>query len=336
MLDFVASRGLRITGVATQALEIGGRVVIITAAAYLLHLAINWIANATIAKMSARSSTIDSQLIRLGFRLLFWVAVVLAVALMAEDLGVPVAALAASLGVGGLAIALAAQTTLENLVAGLTIYGDRSVSVGEFCRVGDTSGTVEEIGLRTTRLRTLERTLITIPNADFAKQIQENFTRRDHILFETVLGLRYETTDEQLRFVLGKLRELFYAHPKVMKDKLRVRFIGFGAYSLDIEIFAYIRTQDKPTFLAIREDLLLRIMKLVDEAGAGFAFPSQTNYLASDSDINKDLVWTAEDAVRRWREDSTLPFPELDSGVKKNLKDALDYPPAGSPNTRGS
>lgn len=335
ILDFIVGQGLRFTGVSIQVFEVCGRITVLLALVYLLNVLVAWLADMVIVVMQARSHSINSQLIRLSFRLLFWIAFIFVVAFMAEELGVPIAALVASLGVGGLAIALAAQSTLENLVAGLTIYGDRSVIIGEFCRVGNTSGTVEEIGLRSTRLRTLERTLVTIPNAEFVKQVQENYSRRDYILFETVLGLRYETTAGQLKFVLGKLRELFYAHPMVIKENLRVRFIGFGAYSLDIEIYAYLQTREKPTFLAIREDLLLRIINLVEEAGAGFAFPSQTAYLASDSAIDKEQVRSAEEQVRQWRESGTLPFPELDAEEQTRLRDSLDYPPVGSADARG-
>jgi MscS family membrane protein len=157
------------------------------------------------------------------------------------------------------------------------------VRVGDFCRFGDKVGTVEEIGLRSTRIRTLDRTVVTVPNADFSGLQIENFARRDQIRLHTTLGLRYETTPEQLRLLLARLRELLLSHPKIDPDPARVRFVGFGAYSLDLEIFAYARTTDWDEFLRIREELYLRMMDLVAEAGSSFAFPSQISYFGGDA-----------------------------------------------------
>ena len=329
-LDVLLGSFLHFTGVAGQALEVVGRIAFLFAGIYILHLFVEWLANASIAGMRTRSSSIDTQLIRLALRILFWVAMLAVVMFMAEEIGLPVAAVAASIGVGGLAVALAAQSTLENLVAGLTILGDRPVRIGDYCRVGETAGTIEEIGLRSTRLRTLDRTLVTIPNSDVAKQRLENYTRRDHILLKPVLGLRYETTAEQLRFMLGRLRELFHAHPMVVKDGARVRFVGFGAFSLDLEVFVYIRTNQYPTFLAVREDILLRVIDIVEAAGTGFAFPSQTTYLARDGGLDSARTEAAEAAVAEWRAAGDLPFPELESARRSATKDSLDYPPDGS------
>jgi len=214
----------------------------------------------------------------------------------------------AGLGVGGLAVALAAQKTVENLFGGVTLVADQPVRVGDFCRFGDRVGTVEEVGLRSTRVRTLDRTVVTIPNSEFTVLPLENYTQRDRIWFHATLGLRYETTADQLRHVLVGLRELLRADPRVDPDPARVRFVGFGAYSLDLEVFAYIRTRDFGEFLGIREELLLEIMDCVAASGTGFAFPSQTVYTARDSGLDPERTREAIETARRWKE-SAEPVP---------------------------
>ena len=216
---------------------------------------------------------------RIVFRLISIVFLVYLGIYAAGAVGIPIAPLVAGLGVGGLAIALAIRPTLENIIGGLTLFADTPVRVGDFCRFGDEIGTVEQIGLRSTRVRSLERTIVTVPNAEFSQMQLDNFAQRDQRLFRTVLGLRYETTPDQLRHVLEELRKLLANHPRVLKEPARVRFIGYGAYSLDLEIFAYLLCRDQDTFLAIQEEILLRIADIVKTCGADFAFPSQTTYL---------------------------------------------------------
>ncbi len=241
-----------------------------------------------------------------------------------------VTALIAGLGVGGIAVALAAQKTLENIFGYLMIVADRPVSEGDFCRFGDQVGTVEEVGLRSTKVRTLDRTIVTVPNAEFSSMKLENFAKRDQIRFHTVLGLRYETTPDQLRHVLVEIRRLLLSHAMVLPDPARVRFVGFGAYSLDVEITSYVATSDWAEFLAVREDLLLHLMDIVASSGAGFAFPSQTTYLAHDDAPDEERVRAAEEQVRAWRKQGELPLPDFAADAKIALDDTVRYPPSGS------
>ncbi len=217
-----------------------------------------------------------------------------------QSFGVNVTGILAGLGVGGLAVALAAQKTVENLFGGVSLVADQPVRVGDFCRFGDRIGTVEAIGLRSTRVRTLDRTLVTIPNADFSALQLENYSERDRIWLKVMLGLRYETTPDQLRHVLAALRQLLRDDPRVDPDPARVRFVSFGAYSLDLEVFAYIRTNDFDEFLAIREELLLGMMDTVAASGTSFAFPSQTIYGAPDAGLDALRARAAEAEVKRW------------------------------------
>ena len=255
---------------------------------------------------------------------------VAAVLIVADQLSIPLTGVLASFGIGGIAFALAAQPTLQNLLSGFTIYADRPLSVGDFCRFGDKMGTVEEIGLRSTRLRTLDRTVISVPNSQFLDMQLENYARRDRFLFTTTLGLRYETTPDQLRYVLAELRKLLIAHPMVVSEPLRVRFAGLGAHSLDVEVFSYILASDMDAFTAIREDLLLRIMLTVDAAGTQFAFPSVVHYAATDEGLEAERIARAEATVDSWRASGDLPFPDFEWHSKADLSGSLDYPPEGS------
>lgn len=280
---------------------------------------------------SIKESSIDGQLVRTLFRLFSLVILALLVLYAANFFGMPLTPVVASIGMGGLAIVLAVRPTLENVIGGLTLFVDKPVRIGDYCHYGTDYGTVEDIGLRSTRLRKLDDTVVSVPNADFSQRELINYARRRRILYESTLGLRYETTSGQLRYVITKLREMLIGHPKVSLDSLRVRFHSFGAYSLDLKLFAYIRTRDWPDYLAIREDINLRIIDIVKEAGTGFAFPSQTAYLSRDSGLDIERGQQAEEAVQGWRSKGELPFPKFDKDLRDKKEDVLDYPPAGSP-----
>ena len=238
------------------------------------------------------------------------VVTVLAVLMLLEAVGVQVSALVAAIGVGGIGVALAAQRTVENLFGGLAVVGDRPVQEGDFCRFGTQQGTVERIGLWSTRVRTPERSVVTIPNAQFLTLQVENLQERDRILFNTTLRLRYETSPDQLRWILVRLRGLLDAHPRVVPDSSRARFSGFGASALEVELFVYVRTRDALEFLEVREDLCLRLMDVVAEAGTAFALPAQTNYSAAGA-IDAERAGAAAADVQRWRTEGKLSLPEF-------------------------
>jgi MscS family membrane protein len=231
----------------------------------------------------------------------FLLAVAAVVAL--QNFGFNATGLVAGLGVGGLAVALAAQKSIANLFGGISLVTDHPVRVGDFCRFGEgQQGTVEEIGLRSTRIRTLDRTIVTIPNAEFSEIHLENFGARDRFRLHTILQLRYETSPDQLRHVLAEIRKLLIAHPSILEQPARARFVAFGAHSLDIEVFAYAGVSDWEAFLKVREDLFLRFMDVVRESGTSFAFPSQTLYLTRDRGLDAEGTRQAEERAQRWRE----------------------------------
>ena len=193
-----------------------------------------------------------------------------------DNLGFNVSAMLAGLGVGGIAIGLAAQKSIENLLGGITLYAAQPIRIGDFCRVGSTLGVVEEIGLRSTAIRTLERTLVTIPNASMASMDIENLTKRDKILYRKSVRLRNDTTPDQVRAVLAGVRKMFKTHADVDPVPARIRFIEYGEHSLNLEIFAYITTNDFNEYLKSVEDLNLRILDIIAAAGTQLALPARS------------------------------------------------------------
>ncbi|MDQ0316922.1 mechanosensitive ion channel family protein [Amorphus orientalis] len=251
--------------------------------------------------------------------------------LLAEALNIPYGAALAGVGIGGLAVALAARSTLENVIAGFILFADRPLAVGDFCSFGNQLGTVERIGIRSTMVRTLGRTLVAVPNADFVNMHLENYTRRDQILLRKTISLRHDTRPDQLRYVLTEIRRLLIAHPKVLEEPARARFLGFGNHAIEIEIFAYIRTTDWSEFLAIGEDIMLRLMEVVEQSGTYFAVPTRTLQLGRDPGPDAERAQASEAAVASWREQEELPFPNFTLEEIERLRATIAYPPEGAP-----
>lgn len=266
----------------------------------------------------------------LAERLLTAVVVIAAVLSVLAILGFNLTTVLAGLGIGGIAIAFAAQKTLENLFGGISVLADEVIRVGDYCRFGDRTGTVADISLRSTRVRTDARTELSIPNGTLATMSIENFTRRDKILFSPVLAIRYETSADQLRYLLAEVRRMLYEHPKIESQRASIRFANFDASALRLEITAYVLTRDSNEFAAIREDLLLRIMNIVEQSGTGLAFPSQTLYFSRDSGLDKEKAAHAEQQVQQWRDQHKLPFPDFAPDDRSAFRGSIVYPPAES------
>jgi MscS family membrane protein len=193
-------------------------------------------------------------------------------------LGIPVNSVLAGLGIGGIAIAFAAQKTVENFFGAVSIGVDQPLRVGDFVKVDSTLGTVEKMGLRSTRLRTLDRTIVTIPNGKLADMQIETFAERDRIRMAAVVGLEYGTTSAQLRAVISEIEALLRAHPKIWPDVI-VRFVAFGPSSLDLDVWAWFQTTDFAEFRDIRQEVLVGVMEVVEKNGCSFAFPTRTVHL---------------------------------------------------------
>jgi MscS family membrane protein len=213
------------------------------------------------------------------------IIIMIAIVSWMDNLGYEVTTILAGLGVGGVAVALAAQKSLENLIGSITIYTSQPIHVGDFCKFGETLGTVEEIGLRATQLRTLGRTVVHIPNALFASGAIENLTQRDKILYRTRLRLSYDDTPEQVRQVLAKIRELIDQHEFIDEENSRVRFLEFGEYAQELELFVYIKTMDFAEYLQQVEDVNLRISDVIESAGAHLTVPVKNIHLNQPSEL---------------------------------------------------
>lgn len=231
--------------------------------------------------------------LRLGRRGCELLVVFAALLVGLHHFGVKLTAAFAGLGVGGIAVALAAQKTLENVIGGVSIISDKAVRVGDSLKVGDTMGTVEDVGLRSTRIRTLDRTLVSVPNGQISTVTVENLSARDVFWFHPILRLGYETSAAQMRAVLDGVTRLLVQHPLSRRDSIRVRFLCFGVSSLDVEVFAYLGARDWEHFLELQEQLLLEIMEIVQSAGTRLALPAQTTYLNVSSGIDQIPFQTA-------------------------------------------
>ena len=330
-VTYLIDEVINITGTTIEVIKTIGSAIVIAMTAWAIVSLCKAIAETFIHSPKIRDQGIDASMLRItaaviGFSVAAWLVID-----GARDLGADMVPVLAGLGVGGLAVALAAQKTIANFIGSMILFANRPVRVGDFCRYGDQIGTVESIGLHSTRIRSLERTIVTVPNAEFSDMKLDNFTARDQRLLKTTLRLRYDTTEDQLRFVLARLRALVLGHPMVTHDPARVRFVDYGISSKDIEIFAYLRCRDQDSFLAIKEDILLRIGEIIKTAGTGFALPSQTAYLGRDSGLDTERLEQAETEIHRLRMTGKLPFPEFEAEERDRLEDSLDYPQKGSP-----
>ena len=198
-------------------------------------------------------------------------------------LGLNVKTTLAGLGIGGLAIALAAQKTLENLIGGVSLLMDNAVHIGDFCEIGGRQGTVEDIGLRSLKLRTLSQNLLVVPNGSLSQMQFENMQARPKLLIDTTFTLRIETKVGQLRLVLDRVQRMVNEHPSIESGTSRVRLNNFAGAAFELELVAYANTGDLVQFTAIRQELILKLADIVEAVGAQFAGPTQLTYLAADS-----------------------------------------------------
>ncbi len=242
----------------------------------------------------AGSGEHSDTLVLLGQRILKVSVVVIAILVMLSTMGFDMTTAIAGLGIGSIAIAFAAQKTLENLLGGISILGDQVIRVGDLCRVEEDVGVVEDISLRSTRIRTLARTELSVPNGQLANMTVENLSRSDKSLFRTTLNLRHDTSSNQLQAIMAEMRTLLNRDSRVDPATARVHIMGLGENSIEVEINCHILTKKFTEFLAIREELLLAIMDSIAHAGVRFAQPTSMFYLAHASESNQEEGSTAE------------------------------------------
>lgn len=233
------------------------------------------VTSGTIAVTRLLHKTAKTVIIIIGFLFILYLA------------GINVTAVLTGLGIGGIAIAFAAQKTLENVFGGVMIVWDRPIRVGDFCKGDNCMGTVEDIGLRSTKLRTPERTVVSIPNGQLATMSLENFSVRDKILFHQKFNVRLETSVKQIRAITSQINKVLSTHPNLEKDGSWVRFTGIKDAGLEIETWAYVISTDYGLFQAIQEELVLHCMEIIEEAGTSLSFPSRTTYITRANPVPK-------------------------------------------------
>ena len=258
-------------------------------------------------RLRGRNLTGATSILRLARRAVDGLIVFTGMLVALYHFGVNPTAGLAGLGVGGIAVALAAQKTLENVIGGVSLIFDQAVGVGDTLKVADTLGTVEDIGLRSTRIRTLDRTMVSVPNGQIANMTLENLSSRDKFWFHPVLPLSYGTTSAQMCSVLDKVRNVLKESRQVETAAFPVRFVRWGPSSLDLEVFAYILARNWDEFLQIQERLFLKVLECVEASGVQFAFPLQT------------VAATGPPAQRVERASLNVPALGTDPGDKDTL-----------------
>ena len=270
-----------------------------------LAIAAYWLITRITGEVSARITQrltlsgrmAERSVVSLGRRVLEVFAFIVIGLIALSGLGVNVTAALAGLGIGGLAIGLGAQKTFENLLGGISILTDKALQIGDACRIGDQRGTVEDIGLRSTKLRTEDRTVVTIPNGTVASAVLENYRQRDKILFRQTVRLRYDLAPDHIRYALQELRSTLKEHSQIEDASARVRLLRFGDVGIEVEVFAYVLVREFAEFLAIQENILLSIVDTLEHTGAAVAFPSQATLLAKDSGIDPEKEQAAKAAM---------------------------------------
>src|SRR5277367_2328573 len=258
----------------------------------------HWIFRDIALRLTERGRLAERSLISLSRRVLD-VMIFLVISLwVLSAMDVNVTAALAGLGIGGLAIGLGAQKTFENLLGGISILSDKALQVGDNCKIGDQVGTVEDIGLRSTKLRTPDRTLVSIPNGTVATAVLENYRLRDKMLCRQIVRLRYDMSPEHINYVLEEIRKVVLAYPKVENKTARVRLLRFADYAFEVEIFAYILERAQEDFLMEQENLLLQMMETLDKTGAGIALPSISSIVSQDSWSDPEKTKRASSAAR--------------------------------------
>ena len=265
------------------------------------------------ASFTSRGMLAERSIVSLLRRFVEVVIFVFVTLVVLHGLGVDVSAALAGVGIGTLALGLGAQKTFENLFGGVSVLFDKVIQVGDPCRINNQMGVVEDIGLRSTRLRTPERTLLTIPNGTMATATIENLRFRDKFLCQQTIRLRYDLSPDHVRFVLQEIRQLFIDDPKVEDASGRVQFVKFAEYALELEMYLYILEPDYAMYLKTQEALFLKIMDILEKYGVVLALPTQTTFVNQDSWIDPRKQKTIQAAIDKVRE------PEV-PGAQKPLK----------------
>ena len=258
------------------------RVVAIVVAVVVAYRVADLLASVLERRAERTETRFDNLLVPLVRKSLKVFVAAIGLVLIADTIGQDITALLAGLGLGGLALALAAQDTVSNLFGSLTVLVDRPFQVGDWVVVGDVEGTVEEVGFRSTKIRTFYNSLITLPNSNLIKASVDNLGDRTYRRWMTTLAVTYDTPPETIDAFCEGVRELIRLHPYTRKDYFHVYLNDFGDASLNILLYMFFKTPDWATELRERHRLGVDILRLAADLGVEFAFPTQTVYLRKE------------------------------------------------------
>jgi MscS family membrane protein len=260
-------------------------VAVIVGASWIFWRIVRWFLQRVRSQALAHGRSGTGSLMLLGERMVKAFIFVMTLFFIFGVLGFNLTTALAGVGIGTLAVGFGAQQTIANLFGGVSVLGDEVIRVGDVCKFGDRTGVVEDIGLRSTRVRTEERTLLAIPNGTVATINVENLSRRDKILLKTILALHTDTPQEGLRSILAQIRTVLKGEAKIEAASARVRLVELTSSAINIELACYVMTTDFDEFATVREDVLMRIMNLVEDSGASLA-SSQKLYIVPDHSSN--------------------------------------------------
>lgn len=294
-ITIVLTLSIHLVSIYALRLSLKSRIVYGRIIAAILVLAIAWLIRRVVTlsfsytrrKMTSEKQTGTRSLMLLGERLVKALIILVAIFLVLTMSGVDTQTALAGVGIFGVALAVGAQKTVENFLGGFFLLTDKVIAVGDSCSISNRAGTVEDITLRSVRLRTTEQTLLSIPAGVLSQQSIENFTTRGKILAKTTLRLCYETTTGQLRSILDRIRKLLSDIPEIETETCRIRLVDFGVRSIEVELFAYVLTTNYSEFLAVREDLLLQIVGIVEEEGSKFSGPDLVEVSPKSTVVDK-------------------------------------------------
>jgi MscS family membrane protein len=236
-------------------------------AAWLALVALAILGEIIVVSERMHIRSLDSQLIRLGTRLVGVVAATVILMYGGDEPGFPTYSVLAGLGVGGLAVALAAQSTIANLIGSLLSAMEKPFRVGQYVRIGTSEGTVEDVGFRSTRIRTLDNSLVSIPSSTVVNTTVENLSARTKRRQQLPVQVTYNTARNKIEKLVAGIRELLANNPLVEQSNCEVRFNNFAESSLDILVIFHLEVEDYASELASREAVLLQTLDLVNEAG---------------------------------------------------------------------
>jgi MscS family membrane protein len=274
-------------------------------------------------------------LLQLLYRVNHVAILIVAALICLSILGFDTKTMLAGLGIGGIALALAAQKTLENLIGGVTLVMDKALSVGDDCVISNRTVTVREIGLRSILATTREGTEITFPNGMLAQANIENLSRQSKYLISATLSVSYESSLAQLQCLVARVREMLYSHDRVVQETAKFRLADLTTSGYQIELFAYVRSANVAEFAAVREDILFRVVEIIGATGAPWAIPAQTTYISKEQLVDEKKVTDADEVVRKWKATNEIPFPDFSPAHIAEVRGTLSYPPDRSVLRRG-